>query len=280
MTYPYKLSITINPKNDLKIFIHLYNLNADLKPLLIFSHGFKGFRDWGGFPYMMNKFSQNNFAAASFNFTHNGISEDNPDEFTRLDLFAENTISKEVNELNSVINYFYENAEKYNIDKNRIGLIGHSRGGGISIISASECPQVKALVTLASVSDFDRFTDEQKAKWKKNSFIEIPNTRTNQLMKMNISYLNDLEQNKQRLNILNSVKKLSIPFFIIHGKEDLAVKYSEAEAIYNVSDKNNTVLNIIENTGHTFSIEHPFKGTTEAFEKIIELSCNFFKNTL
>jgi dipeptidyl aminopeptidase/acylaminoacyl peptidase len=268
-----------------------FDINADIYhpgtigksqklPCVIFAHGFKGFKDWGGFPYLMEQIAETGFAAVSFNFTLNGIGDKNLMDFTRLDLFAQNTHTKELNDLKSVIGFIYENAENYNIDKDRIGLIGHSRGGAAVIITASEDDRIKALVTLASVADVNRYTPEQVKRWREKGYIEIPNTRTNQMMRMNISFLEDIEQNSERLDIQSAFSRLKIPALIIHGKEDLAVKVSDAEKLYNNSDKNNTELCIIENTGHTFGIEHPFKGTTNALESMIAKVKEFFKKNL
>ena len=136
------------------------------------------------------------------------------------------------------------------------------------------------MVTLASIAKFDRYTGEQKKRWREKGYIEIPNTRTNQMMRMNAELLNDIEENSGRLNILNAAAGLKKPYLIIHGKEDLAVKYTDAENIYSSSDPSLTELNIIENTGHTFGVEHPFKGSTKAFDEAIKLTTEFFAENL
>ena len=250
-------------------------------PLVIFAHGFKGFKDWGGFPYLCVKLAERGYAVLSFNFSHNGVNNAYPMDFTELDLFAENTHTIELNDYISVLRYIPEFAEKYPVDINLVGLIGHSRGGGLSIITAAENSGiVKALVTLASVADFDRYTPEQKKRWRQNGSIEMPNTRTNQLMKMNVTLLDDIERNKDRFNITEAASKLKIPYLIIHGKEDLAVKYTDAEKIYNSSEKDISDLRIIENTGHTFGTEHPFKGSNRSFDEVVHLTAAFFKKFL
>ena len=249
-------------------------------PLVVFSHGFKGFKDWGGFPYMIQTMANKGFAAVSFNFSFNGVDNSNPAEFTRLDLFAQNTFSIELDDLKTVLDYFYENADKYNIEKNKIALIGHSRGGGISIIKASEDKRVKCLVTLSAVSHFDRYSKEHKKKWKEDGYFEVLNTRTNQMMRLNTTLLDDIEQNKSRLDIIAAVKKLEIPYLIIHGKEDLSVRFSEAEVLYNNSNNKLTELFAVENTGHTFGTVQPFKGTTNAFETAIEKIISFLNGNL
>lgn len=253
---------------------------AQNMPVLIFAHGFKGFKEWGGFPYMMEKIAGAGFACISFDFSHNGVTKDNTAEFTRLDLFAENTHTKELEDLQTVIDYFYDNAGKYNTDKNRITLMGHSRGGGAVILKSAEDKRINALVTLSSIASVDRYTNEQKKRWREAGYIEIPNTRTGQMMKMNKTFLDDIEQNAKRLDITKAMGRLNIPALIIHGREDLAVRYTDAEKLYENSNKDLTGLYIIENTGHTFGVEHPFKGTTKAFEEVIGKTTGFLRKNL
>jgi acetyl esterase/lipase len=279
-----KINLHIRNKNELKIDTDLYCSNKkhpkNKAQLIIFCHGFKGFKDWGGFPYMMEKIADSGVFCASFNFTFNGTDKTNPTEFTRLDLFAQNTFTKELDDLETVIEYFYSNSGKYNIDKEKIGIIGHSRGGGISIIKAGENKKVKCLITLASVSDFNRYSEEHKKKWREKGYFEVLNTRTNQVMRLNSALLDDIEHNKARLDILKAVNNLNIPFLIVHGKEDLSVRLNEAEAIYNNSNKSLAELFTVENTGHTFGVVQPFAGTAPAFETVIGKIKEFLKKNL
>ncbi len=278
-----KTDILLNRDYGTKISAVLYDpgyIKSGELPLIIFCHGFNGFKDWGGFPYMMEKLAAPGFIAVSFNFSFNGVTKENPTEFTRLELFAQNTFSRELDDLKTVIDYFYSHSENFNINKNKIALIGHSRGGGIAIIKASEDKRIKTLITLASISKFDRYTEEQKRKWKEKGFIEIENSRTKQMMRMNYSLIEDTIINKERLDIQKAISKINIPLLIIHGKEDLAVKYTSAQDLFENSNKSNTEINIIDNTGHTFGVVHPFRGTTKAFEKVIEKTVNFLSEKL
>jgi len=270
------IKIDCEPKPD--IFADLYNNGkSGQKPLLIFVHGFKGFKNWGGFPYMLEKLSDSGYNAAAINFTHNGVDNSLPSEFTKLDLFSKNTFTRELNELKQAIDHFYYNAENYNIDKNRIALIGHSRGGGISILQSARDERIKCLVALASVAAFDRYGDKTKEIWRRQGFLEIENTRTKQMMRLNLTLLDDIEKNSAELDIAAAMSKIKIPVLIVHGREDISVKYNEAETLYSRSDKTKTELFLLENTGHTFGAVHPFKGTTDAFETVIEKIKGFLK---
>ncbi|MCX7834031.1 MAG: alpha/beta hydrolase fold domain-containing protein [Ignavibacteria bacterium] len=247
-------------------------------PIFIFAHGFKGFKDWGCFPYMLEKIAETNVFCVSFNFSYNGIGETDLDEFTRLDLFAKNTLSRELEDLSAIIDYFdnnKENFKKYNFEN--LVLCGHSRGGGIAILKASVDKRVKKLITLSAVSTFHRYTEKQKEEWERKGYLEVLNTRTRQLMKMNYTFLEDLEKNRERLDIQQAVKKINCPFLIIHGTEDLSVDFSEAEELYRLSNKSTTKLIPIEKTGHTFGTVHPFLDTTPFLERVILEITNFIK---
>ncbi len=250
------------------------------KPIVIFCHGFKGFKDWGGFPHMMQILAEAGFFAVSFNFSLNGVSKENPTEFTLLDNFAANTFSRELDDLGIVVNHIFEKAPEFNADNKRIGLIGHSRGGGIAILYTASDPRIRALAALASVSDFDRYGKELKKKWKEKGYLEVENTRTGQMMRLNITLLEDIEKNINRLDIKKAIAEINEPVLIVHGKEDLSVKYTEAVDLLESSDKLHTELLLVDNTGHTFGVVHPFKGTTGPFEAVIDRIIKFFKLNL
>lgn len=249
-------------------------------PLVILCHGFKGFKDWGCFPYLMEKIAAEGNYAVSFNFSYNGTgnSEETMSEFSRLDLFAQNTFSRELDDLGSVIDYLSENKEGLGFNSRNVTLIGHSRGGGIAILKTAEDRRIKKLIVLSSVCNFDRYSETLKNKWKDTGFFEVVNARTGQLMRMNYSLIEDLELNKDRLDIQKAISRIHIPVLIIHGLQDITVDYSNAEDLYSRSKKEKTKLCLIENTGHTFGAVHPFEGTTKALEEAILSITDFLKS--
>ena len=240
---------------------------------LIFVHGFKGFKDWGFFPYTAKQFADKGYFILSFNFSHNGIGESKL-EFTELNKFAENTISLEVSELIQIIKAYKNGFFNDNVF-GKICLIGHSRGGAVSLLS-SLIEKVDAYVVWASVDKLDRYTDRQKIEWKKQGFVEVLNSRTNQMMRMNIDLLEDIETNKSgSLSIKNAVKDLNKPLLIVHGEQDLTVPIAEGEQIYNWSNKSITEFEKIPAAGHTFDIVHPFEGSNKKFDLVISKTEDF-----
>ncbi len=246
---------------------------------IIFVHGFKGFKDWGFVPYLGDYFAKRGFMVVSFNFSHNGIG-DNKFEFTELDKFADNTFSLEVSELNELIDSIGNGLFGIEI-RSKIGILGHSRGGAAALFSAGMRKVIGAVTLWASISRLDRYSERQKIEWRKKGFFEVLNTRTNQLMRLNLNLLEDIEKNSAgTLNLEKSVRNLNRPLLIAHGELDLAVPIKEAEQIYLWAEKSSTEFYKIYGTGHTFDITHPFNGTNEKFEKLLDETAVLFEKNL
>lgn len=245
-------------------------------PCLILVHGFKGFKDWGFFPYAAKFFADKGYFVLTFNFSHNGIGLSNVD-FEEIDKFAKNTISLEISELDDLINA-YSDGYFGNNKFNKIYLIGHSRGGAVSILSSHINHRPSGYVVWASVAKLGRYTERQKEIWRKNGFIEIPNSRTKQIMRLNFSYLEDIERNiNGSLNLEKAVKNLNKPLLIVHGEQDLTVSISEGKQIFQWSNKEYSELFTVPNAGHTFDVVHPFEGSNYKFDSVLDKTNNFLK---
>ena len=67
-----------------------YIENGQPKPILIFVHGFKGFKDWGPFNLVSEYFADLKYVFLKFNLSHNGTTPEAPLEFADLEAFGEN----------------------------------------------------------------------------------------------------------------------------------------------------------------------------------------------
>jgi len=259
-----------------KLRISAFGLkNLETSPCLIFVHGFKGFKDWGFGPYLGKFFADKGFFVVTFNFSHNGVGESRT-EFDELDKFAENTFSLEISELTELIDA-YKNGFFGKTKNQKIGLVGHSRGGAISLLTASQKKDVDALAVWSSVAKLDRYSERQKENWKKKGVFEVLNQRTKQVMRLNLSLLEDIEKNGDTtLNIKRAVADLKRPLLLVHGEQDLAVPIVEGEQLFNWSDKTLTEFQKIPAAGHTFDIKHQFEGSNPKFDKVINLTIDFF----
>lgn len=255
----------------------LYPEKVENIPLIIFAHGFKGYKDWGHFPLIARKLAESGFAILKFNFSHNGGTLDEPVDFPDLEAFSQNNYFKEQQDLGLIIDWVFK-AQKLpnaNWNRNKVYLIGHSRGGSMVTLKAAHDKKVKKVVSWAAVSNlFDRLpSQEEIQKWKEKGVRYIANTRTNQQMPMRFQFVESLYKFENELNIEAACKQLTIPHLIIHGSKDEAVPLQMAHNLkkWNPQAK----LKVIDGAGHTFGGKHPWvenelpKHTLELIEETI-----------
>jgi pimeloyl-ACP methyl ester carboxylesterase len=237
-----------------------YTSNNKPKPIVVFCHGYKGFKDWGAWNLMAEVFAEAGFFFVKFNFSHNGGTVEQPIDFPDLDAFGNNNYTKELDDLESVIDWVLTNSSlKKEINTDDISLIGHSRGGGIVTIKSEEDMRIKKVITLAGVSDYkSRFPkNESFQKWKEKGVYYVKNGRTHQEMPHFYQFYEDFDKNENRLTIARAVKKLQIPHLIIHGDNDTSVSINEAISQHKWNPKSQ--LEIIKGANHVFGTSHPWK---------------------
>lgn len=223
--------------------------------LVIFAHGYKGYKDWGAWDLMGKQFAEAGFFFVKFNFSHNGTTVDQPSDFADLEAFGNNNFSKEMSDYDEVFNYFYNHPK---IDKEQITIMGHSRGGGITVIKASEDERVNAVIILAGVSHFGyRFpTDDRFVDWEKEGVMYSENGRTHQQMPHYFQFYEDYKTNEDRFNIQHAAHHLEKPTLIVQGTEDEAVKDKEAYLLNEwIKDSE---LFLIDKANHTFGTKEPW----------------------
>ncbi|HXH39536.1 MAG TPA: alpha/beta fold hydrolase [Thermoanaerobaculia bacterium] len=218
------------------------------KALVVIVHGFKGFKDWGFFPWLGQTLFEHRFAVCRFNMSRSGIDE-NPETFDRLDLFAEDTYSGQIADLQKVVRYCQQRVEAPTF------LMGHSRGGGVSMLAAEGIENLSGIVTWSAISRTDRWDDATKSLWRRVGYLEVENTRTKQMMRMSRRMLDDIEANRDRLDILKCATQIEQPMLVIHGARDESVPLEESSQIESYAQDASRV--VIARASHTYNAIHP-----------------------
>jgi uncharacterized protein len=237
-----------------------FYIDGKPKPVVLFVHGFKGFKDWGYFNVMARYFVEKGFVFIKLNLSRNGTTPEQPLDFADLDAFAENNFSIELDDIGVVLDTLHASdfVHAEEVDLNRVYLMGHSRGGGLALLKAAEDSRVKKVVTLAAVSDLNLRWDEAFVRqWKEEGVQYVANSRTGQDMPLNYQLWEDLQQNRDRLNILNAVAKLQIPLLFIHGTFDETLPVEMAQQLQEAQPDGELFL--IEGANHVFGGQHPYE---------------------
>lgn len=278
-----KKNIVLEKEGNKPILVDFfYNSSNNKMPVIIFCHGYKGYKDWGAWNLVAKEFANNNFFFLKFNFSHNGGTVENPIDFPDLNAFGNNNFTHELNDIERVLSFISENTEfSKNIDLTNIFLIGHSRGGGLCAIKASENKQIKGLITWAGVSNFKiRFNEgsQEFKEWKDKGVKYVENKRTKQQMPHFFQFYLDFKENEKRFNIQSAVQSLKIPFLVIHGDNDKSVLQNEGRDLH--SWNKNSKFFSLKNGTHTFSSMHPWQELKlpKGLQLVTETSINFIKS--
>ncbi|HNQ13528.1 MAG TPA: acetylxylan esterase [Bacteroidia bacterium] len=270
------LEIEGSAGKPIRFDVNMPNDNHNM-PLVIFSHGFKGFKDWGHYHIVAQHFAQSKCIFVKHNFSHNGISSHSLDQFDELDAFSENSLSFELNDLDLLLTHLLQHSEwKNRIDQNKICLLGHSKGGAISILKAAHDHRIKKIITWASLFDFNRHISKEMLKaWKETGVIYFENTRTKQMMPIRYQVYEDYLRHHKIYHVPSMASNITIPHLIIHGTNDLSIPVAQAQEL-NAHSKFSKML-IIEGADHSFNIAHPFTNGKISDESIkaIEASIRF-----
>ncbi len=254
-------------------------------PVIIFLHGFKGFKDWGPFPDACEDLARSGFGVLAMNFSLNGIG-DKRTELDRLDLFERETLSQDLDDIGSIIHALQKGDIKdshTHLNTDMIGIVGHSRGGHTAIVAASEYESVQCLVTWSAVGNYmSRWAEDKIEDWKSTGYIEVENARTGQIMKVGKVVLEDAVANADQLMAMKRVSDVRIPTLFIHGREDETVPYTDSEELHIECAAKDKELRLISNAGHTYGAAHPFEEDEfpKPFAELLEWTIGWLREHL
>lgn len=256
-----------------------YTENQQAKPVIIFAHGFKGFKDWGHWGKMGEAFAEAGFVFVKFNFSHNGVTIEQPLDFADLEAFGQNNYMKEIVDVGVVVDWLFEQkaVPQTELDLAEVSLIGHSRGGPIAILKGLHDERVTNVITWASVHDLGyAWQDEDYIEmWRKTGVTHILNGRTQQQMPLYFQLYENFNTNKEWLNTKFALQQLDKPLLIMHGSEDPAVP---VQAAHRLSEcKHDAIVQIIDGANHVFGGKHPYKeNNLPKHSKILVEKCLVF----
>lgn len=244
---------------------------------IVMAHGFLGFKDWAFFPWLSRIFAEAGFPVVRFNFSGSGMGPQIDGPFENLEAFENDTISKQVEDLRSVISSL--NQGKFEPDlpaQKKVLLWGHSRGGAVCILTAASSPLVQSIVTWSSIARVNRYLYESKSNWRKQGYMDFESTRTGQGLKSSIQFLDDVELWGKQGDVPTFLHHLKIPVLLVHGAEDTSVLPDESESLAAIYPQ--ARLAVLAEANHKFNSEHPFKQPGEVLLQAAQKTLDFYRD--
>jgi dipeptidyl aminopeptidase/acylaminoacyl peptidase len=209
---------------------------------------------------------------------------------TDLAAFRDNTYGRELADLQAVLAAAGTSIAPGRVDRGRIGLFGHSRGGASALLAAAGPAwreSLRALVTWAAISRLDRFTAAQKEEWHRQGELPTANARTGQALSLGLGLLAEVEEKAPELDLAAAAAARRAPWLIVHGAEDESVPVAEAHHLAGLAglaaaatSRAETELLIVPGASHTFGSRHPFAGPTPQLIQALNATQRWFRKHL
>nr|WP_187351624.1 alpha/beta fold hydrolase [Brevibacillus laterosporus] len=254
--------------------VHTTAETGEKQPLLIFCHGFKGFKDWGSFPYVADALATKGVTVIRFNFSANGVGE-SLTEFDELEKFGINTYAREVADLNVLMRAILEReltlAEHF--DTEQIYVMGHSKGGGDAILFGANHPAIKGIITWNGIAQVNLFDEDLRQELKDTGIAYIMNGRTGKRMPIMPEVVEDVDQNVEAYDLLKKVSQLDKSLLIVQGEKDFGRLVHGAKLLKEAYPQ--AILHWIKEADHVMNTKHPFTGTSAELEEAIDVTSQF-----
>ncbi len=137
-------SLKVLNKNNLNLSVVVHSPRYQVNsPLVLLLHGFTGHKGEAHIESLAELLAKNGFFAVRFDCSGSGASEGTIENDYRF--------SNYLSDIGVVLD-FVETLP--NVDKNRVGIWGHSMGGQLACIFASMRPEIKSLCVISPPSIF------------------------------------------------------------------------------------------------------------------------------
>jgi dienelactone hydrolase len=251
---------------------------ASPQPAVVLHHGFKGFKDYAFFPPFAERLARAGFSAVTLSVSGAGV--DPLGNFAWPERFARNTYTRELDDLARVLRAVAEGSLGF-APPSSVGLLGHSRGGGVALLSARETPAVTAVATWAAIGSARRHSEREVELWRKAGSIPIPHQRLGITLSLDYEVVEDfLEHEHGRFDIHAAAGALRRPWLLVHGTEDETVPVAEGRALAERGDPDTTEVVFVEGATHTFGARHPWAGETPHLQRTFDVTTSFFSRHL
>jgi pimeloyl-ACP methyl ester carboxylesterase len=253
----------------------------DARPAVVICHGFKGFKDWGFFPYLAQRLALGGVSAVSFNFASSGVGPEG-DRFTEPERFGHGTFGRDLRDLATLVDAVRTgNLIPGLAPASAVGLFGHSRGGGLGVLFAGGHPAaVQALVTWSAIGSALRWGPETRKKWRQDGRLDVTNQRTGEVLPLYPDVLDELEGDAAgTFDIAAAAGRIHLPWLIVHGAVDESVSVRDAQSLYRWSGERAELL-LVPRGGHTFGARHPWAGSTPELDQAMDATVGWFLRTL
>lgn len=200
------------------------------REIVLIGHGVTGNKDRPFVVGLAEGLANAGIPALRFSFSGNGTSQGK---------FTESTISKEVEDLGSVIEA---------VKDREVCYVGHSMGGAVGVLRAARDPRIKALVSLAGMVHTKAFAEREFGSVKPGEGFMWDDTNC----PLSQRYMEDMARID---TVIGEAPKIRAPWLLIHGADDDVVPLQDSVDIYARANEPKKLVKL-PGANHVFAGEH------------------------
>jgi uncharacterized protein len=219
-------------------------------PAIIILHGFTGYKEEAHLKELADELTRNGFVAVRFDCSGSGESGGTFEKDYLMSNYLED------------IESVYDHVRKTKfVDKDKIAIVGHSMGGLLSIVFASQNPKIKACIAVSSPSIMITANWIKGAidEWQRLGWFYKKISRDNSNVKIPFSFITD----SNRFNAIKFAQKLHCPFLTVLGLSDSVVNPGDSRKIFLTANEPKELAEIA-------GVGHDYKKDSQLIRKVNE----------
>jgi dipeptidyl aminopeptidase/acylaminoacyl peptidase len=233
-------------------------------PAVVMLHGYGSNKDEAGDGYKLAAPELAKAGIASIRIDFMGYGDSTVDH-------AGYTIDTGVREAETAADYA---AALREIDSDRIGVMGWSKGGAVALLAAGRIPRFKSVLTWAGAVDLSGGVYSAEAyETAKRDGVYVAEFDWREPLNLSLEAF----ETAARTDILAEFSRSTAPVLAIAGSNDTVVPPETTDRIKAASGNPASRTFIISGADHTFNI---FTGNLEAFNALVHETINWFQKTL
>lgn len=234
-----KVKIQNSINKNISAVIHFPKEKTDR--LAILCPGFLDSKDYNGLLYLADALAEIGYTAVRFDPTGTWESEGDISEYTT---------TQYLKDVRSVKEYMLSNGSY-----NHILLGGHSRGGRVSLLYATQDPDISLVVgIMPSATSIPRGEDKKRSndEWKDKGIQKvIRDVPGNEIERRQFDVPYSFQEDSLKHDVFKEIKKLHIPLFLFAGGLDTIILPEEVKSIFDQANEPKKFM-IIPGVGHDY----------------------------
>lgn len=209
--------------------------------LAILCPGFLDSKDYNGLLYLAETLSEHGYTSIRFDPTGSWESEGDISDYS---------MTQYLKDIRSVKEYMLKNG-----NYSYILLVGHSRGGRVSLLYATQDPDISIVIgIMPSATSIPRGLDKQQKndRWKEEgiqiSTRDIPGSE-NKRKRFVVPY--SFLEDSLKYNLLNEISQMHTPILLLAGELDTIIYPEEVKQIFDNANKPKEFI-VIPGIGHDY----------------------------